>query len=85
VIRLDEAKSVARALLVKVRLTRKKHAVIIHKGAPEIRRCDTLDSAANSNWDRRPNVLVGVYDESSSIDDIAVDILVAEQGEYATR
>ena len=81
-----EARSVARALLVKVHKQRAPHAVLFHNGDFLIRRLTPAHKISFPEWwnDHFRFVLVGVYNAAANLEDITADILDAYHGDYAT-
>lgn len=80
---MEQARSVARALLVKVKVQSRPHAIVLMSGEPVIRRCEQRDHLTRDVWTKYPNVLVGIYDGRARLDDIADDIVAADRGEYS--
>lgn len=81
---MAEALSTARAMLLLMRQRRRRHAIVLQHGKPQIRALSDADEVRPS-WDRPPSKLVGVYTTNAVAEDIASDIIATDQGEYATR
>lgn len=80
-----EARSIARALLVKAAKQRAPHAILFHDGSFLIRRLTPAHRTQWPEWwnDQFRFVLVGIYDLRANLEDITADILDTHQADHA--
>ncbi len=80
------ARSVARAMMVKITKYRAPHAILWHNGEFVIRRVTPAHRIDFPEWwnDSFRYILVGIYDRRAILEDVADDILAAYAGEYAS-
>ena len=82
----NDARSVARAMMVKVKKYRAPHAILYRNGTLTIRRMTPDCRRTLPEWwnDHFRYTLVGVYDKNANLEDIVIDILDTHHGDYAS-
>lgn len=80
-----DARSVARAMMVKVKKYRAPHAILYREGELFIRRLTPDCRRSFPEWwnDHFRYTLVGVYDKNADLEAVVIDILDTHHGEYA--
>jgi hypothetical protein len=79
------ARSIARAMMVRVHKYRHPHAILYHDGDFLVRRMTPAYKISFPEWwnDHFRYVLVGVYDAQADLEAVAEDILDTYRGDYA--
>lgn len=73
-------------MLVKAAFTRSQHAIVIRNGRVEIHRMIAkYRHHVPTTWTEPLGTLVGVYNRDANPHDVALDIVTAAAGEYATK
>lgn len=81
-----DARSVARAMMVKVKKYRAPHAILYRDGTLTIRRMTPDVRRTFPEWwnDHFRYTLVGVYDKNADLEAVVIDILDTHHHDYAT-